>query len=363
PGVVLRIQFVGLSVDEAEVLQLFVDSLESSLEAFSAQLRALQKLDLRRLRGGYEKGVRLPTLATCEQTWVNAAPGTPEADLAIIALARCRALMVCALFEAFFESGEESPPGIPPFRQWRGEMKMAGDLLRAEISRRLAGADVVGAKELKDLEARLTSAADHLDRIAERVTGQKREEKRVGRVQDAVVRSQDEIEREHIVEAAQDAAANAGAPVQMETTFLGRKDVRRWIGIIVPTLVFAAVVIVTRWQRHSYFPPATVVADKPMFKSRNVNVRTFYRNVNTGHWIAIVDATWWKGDDAERWRVTRDIAERQRIPTGEILEVRSYQGDVQALWEAGPTPPDPPPDPFPKSGAAGSAGVSSTPPS
>lgn len=335
-----RAQFVGLNVTEIERFESFLSSLDSSVEDFASQMRSIQRLDARRLRIGFTSGVRLPVLVGCEKAWLDAAPGSAESDLAVIPLARCRAALVTWLFDAFFASGEESPPGIPPFKLWRGELKMALDLLNGALGRALASGDPAQVRELRDVQARIATAIDQVERLAERVTGQKREKPRP-------VASDSHVRADTVENAAEELLeeANAERDVGKSQGFLYEKvwSYRRTRRVVVVAfaLLFGFCERSGDETRHTVYPASKVKTEAPAMIAGMVRVRSVYPDPRARTTIAVVDGSWFSLPDERKMEALKEIARQSQIGPGQYLEVRDYSGYTLATWIGGTKLPAP----------------------
>ena len=335
-----RAQFVGLNVTEIERLESFLASLDSSVEDFAAQMRSIQKLDARRLRVGFTAGVKLPVLVGCERAWLDAAPGSAESDLAVIPLARCRAALVTWLFDALFASGEESPPGIPPFKQWRGELKMALDLLNGVLGQALASGDPARVRELRDVQARIATAIDQIERLAERVTGQKREKPRT-------VSSDTHYRADTVANAAENILeeAKADRPAGMPQGFFYEKvwsyRKTRRVAIIAFAALFGFCERSGDDVRHTVYPSSKAKTDSPAMIAGMVRVRSVYSDAKSGNIIAVVDGSWFGLPDDRKMDALKEVARQSNVAPAQYLEVRDYAGDLLATWVGGARLPQP----------------------
>lgn len=176
----IHARFVGMTAEEQHLLGSFLEQQPAEVSDVAGVLVAIEALDtdtLRRSLGGHPGrgtpappdplsgsigGIPLPALTAPELAWLRAAPGTADAALADVAVARCRAELIAAVLEAV---GADllALAGLPMDR-YREELESAKRAVTAamELFRR----DAALSRNLSALSRRIDIAAKTLARIA-----------------------------------------------------------------------------------------------------------------------------------------------------------------------------------------------------
>lgn len=169
PGMVsVHARFLGLTTGEQLAIDRLLDAVSGAVADLPTLLRTLDKLDAAALRDaaatGAWAGVHLPLLTELEREAVSAAVWSKSRHLTTVAVARCRSSMIAALLDAHPALAKLAAPRFPT---WRTEIRTACDIVRDDLTRATAApADPAHLRQLRDLQARTTAAAAHLDRVA-----------------------------------------------------------------------------------------------------------------------------------------------------------------------------------------------------
>ncbi len=164
----IHARFVGVTNDEQALLGEFLEQQPAEVDDVAAVLSAVDSLDATILRdaGRTLAGLTLPALTAPEAAWLRAAPGTADAALADVAVARCRAELTASLREAV-GADVITLSGLPLDRYLDDIHRAQRSVTAAlELFRR---GDAALLRDLAVLQSRLGESARTLERIASEI--------------------------------------------------------------------------------------------------------------------------------------------------------------------------------------------------
>lgn len=337
PGkVAMHARFLGLTTEEQLVIDRLLDTLSGAIEDRPTLLRTLDRLDAAALRdaaqSGAWAGVHLPSLTELEREAISAshAAGSTPRPLIAIAIARCRSSMIASLLE---NHPELAAAATPRLADWREEMRACRATMHDELSRALASGDPTIVRQLRDLQARVTAAADHLERVASSVTGE------------AISRSGQALQEGSSI-AVYDKAPLPAATSTAASSFISRSTAespgrgmrvfRSVLGVVALAAVIAAYV---NWRTalhaHRNVDVAqTVEAPVAIEQAAGLRVRSTWREGTRAN--AVIDASWYRLPEQERGAAAAAIAAKIRTREAGATEVllRDYRGRLLATISA-----------------------------
>jgi hypothetical protein len=164
----IHARFVGVTAEELALLGAYLEQQPAEVEDVAAVLAVIDSLDARVLRdsGGTLAGLTLPAFTAPETAWLRAQPGTADAALADVAIARCRAELTASLMDAV---GADliTLAGLP-LERYLDDMHRAKRAVAAALELFRRG-DAALVAELTGLQARLDESAATLERIANQI--------------------------------------------------------------------------------------------------------------------------------------------------------------------------------------------------
>lgn len=325
----VRARFVGMAEEERAGLDAFLATLKPEVPDRPTAVAVVDAMDVaglvKSLATGSLVGIRLPALTPLEREALK----SPDAPLAAVSLARCRASLLAAIVEEHPESIGETDRDLQARERWQSELKRAKDLARDELTRRIAAGDPARIRELRDLQARLNAASDQLRRS-------------LGLSQEfrAAV-----LEKPTVATFERRVAPVVAAPKEPVPAPAGvGRGTRRLIavGSVLAVVLASFHYVPLLFRRTAAEPASSLYVDAPILRAGSVNVRSHYRQAD-GRDVAVVDASWFDVPEWQRIEAAREIHAQLR---SQALLVRDLQGrrvatigtDGQIRFGAPPTP-------------------------
>lgn len=164
----IHARFVGVTSDEQALLGGFLEQQPAEVDDVGAVLGALDSLDASVLRaaGRTLAGLTLPVLTAPELAWLRAAPGTADAALADVAVARCRAELTASLLDAV--GADLIILSGLPLGRYLDDIHRAQRAVVAALELFGRG-DASLLRDLAGLQARLAESARTLERISSEI--------------------------------------------------------------------------------------------------------------------------------------------------------------------------------------------------
>lgn len=314
--------------------------------------RVIEEIDGEVLRNAPPKwlGLPLPILTDSERVAL-----VEKAPLADVAVWRTRAHVVASILE----SGPDLAGGELPWETWRERLAAARDVMRKEVSARMADPDTGALREARDIQARLNAVSDRIDRLARKAGV------------DVARGSPGPLEAPAAPATFERPAPVATAPARAEehAAFVppsGRRIRLFALGTLFVVLAIAAGAV---WQRdrerRSVVPERTLVVSNPVARVEGLRVRSTFRD--RGTLVIVVDSSWYEQeldkDPGRAAEVARALARHFRAKEHpvEIRDIAGWRLAEVTLDADAPQPawtPRGSPEPTPRARAPGRAPAS-----
>ncbi len=313
----IRAQWVGLASDEMLLLGELVESLAPDTTEVLGSLDQLLAMSVATLRDQkFVAGIRVPPLTTYERLGVAAAEGDAILPLGVVALVRCRACMVAVLLDTTTDPKVGDAARRLPIDAWRTEFKAAQEIVRNALAARMTEAKPAPIREMRDLQARLSTASDQMERVFADATGGRYEKRSAALLQEknAIGTFEKRIEETPQVR------SDVPPPRRFR-----RPRLVALIAIAVPLL--ASAVWAQFLMRVETVPPSeSIELAVPKFREGKIGIRSVIDDREAKTRYVVVDAGWYKSTDREHELAVWDMMKVLNLPPDWKIGIRNLAG-------------------------------------
>ncbi len=325
---VARGQWVGLAAEELALIGELVESLAPDTTDVLAALQVLIAMKTETLRDTkFVGGIRVPPLTSYERLGVAAQPSEAVAPFGLVAVARCRATMVAVLLDTTEDPNVAAAAKLIPIDAWRAEMKVAQEVVTANLAERMKEAKPAPIREMRDLQARLNTASDQIERVFADATGGKFERRSTTLLQEKV--EQKKVFSRPVEAPPVEKEKDPEADLPYSSRIRGRHVSMAAAFFVV--LATGLAVWKSGHDRQTFDFAREAVEDSPQMVAGRIRVHSSFRTTADRATI-VVDRTWFDATDAERRMAASALLPRFR--GARWLSVNDYRGRTLAVLGA-----------------------------
>lgn len=291
-GVRIQARFIGLTAEESSSLVDLVDTLPAWPEELASILETVDMLDvaaLRKVAVGQSMAVRLPAFTALEEEALSAGWGTDTTEdggVGDAAVARVSAALLADVLEV-----DAQMPGSARIAHALQALQKSSDAMRA-MAKAIPDADGERLQMVRDLQKRLASAADRIQRL----TG--------------LTKAPAKVQMKGV----------ASTPMEKALGRLPEGPMRWGILAGIPSLALIVFAVVGKLV---FFPgdvARSTVAAKPQMTV--MGIRVVEVDDMRGKHVAVVDGSWFTASEDERQRMARIVRQSLNLEAMDVQDVR-----------------------------------------